>query len=128
MATTTTPRYKGFSTYEYMRSKSFTLTDIELVKMDLLNHIYTRRGERVMMPRFGTRIPDLAFEPLDPFLLDIIQEDLLQVINFDPRVELLDLVLNPLYDENTLTASIRLLFVEIGVQDTLNLNIVFESQ
>lgn len=121
------PLYVGFSSYEYQRNKNFTLTNVELVKMDLLNHLYTRRGERVMMPNFGTRIPDLAFEPLDPILLDIIQEDLLQVINFDPRVSLIDLVIDPRYDENTVVASVKLLFVELNIVDNMDINIIFEG-
>lgn len=123
-----TPIYKGFSSYEYQKSKSFTLTDVEIVKMDLLNHIYTRRGERVMMPTFGTRIPDLAFEPLDPLTLDILREDLEQVVRFDPRVKLLTLDIIPYYDQNTVVASVRLLYIELNIVDTVDLNIVFENQ
>ena len=54
--------YRGYSSYEYQNKKTFSVTDVELVKLDLLNHIFTRKGDRVMMPNFGTRIPDLAFE------------------------------------------------------------------
>lgn len=116
--------YRGFSSYHYQKKKTFALKDVELVKVDLLNHIYTRRGERVMMPQFGTRIPDLAFEPLDEILLDIVEEDLLQVINFDPRVELLGLNVEPLYDLNTIRASVRLLYVELNLEFDMYLNIV----
>jgi phage baseplate assembly protein W len=57
------PIYTGYSSYNYQSSKSFKMTNIDIVEMDLLNHIFTRRGERVMMPTFGTRIPDMAFDP-----------------------------------------------------------------
>lgn len=120
--------YRGYSTYEYQRNKSFVLTDIELVKMDLLNHIYTRKGERVMMPNFGTRIPDLAFEPLDQITLDILEEDLTTVINFDPRVQLLELNINPQPDVNAVVASAYLLYVELNMTGTLDLNITFEDR
>lgn len=123
----TTGLYKGFSSYEYQRTKNFKLTDIELVKMDLLNHIYCRRGERVMMPSFGTRIPDLAFEPLDEITLDILEEDLIAVFKFDPRVELLELNIQPDYDNNAVTAAARLRYVELNMEDVLTLNIVFEG-
>lgn len=119
--------YRGYSSYEYQRTKTFRLNDIELVKMDLLNHIYTRRGERVNMPRFGTRIPDLAFEPLDDATIDILTEDLQYVFNYDPRVQLLDLQVTPLYDENTVVASAKLLYVELNIVDNMDLNITFES-
>lgn len=119
--------YRGYSSYEYQRNKTFSLNDIELVKMDLLNHIFTRRGERVMMPTFGTRIPDMTFEPLDDITLDIIEEDLRSVFNFDPRVQLLNLTISPDYDANTIIATADLLYIELDMTGNLNINIVFEG-
>lgn len=119
--------YRGYSTYQYELTKSFGIADIELVNLDLLNHIYTRRGERVMMPTFGTRIPDLPFEPLDEVTLDILNDDLVTVFNFDPRVQLLALSVVPDYDANTVVASARLLYIELNMVDNLDLNIVFEA-
>jgi phage baseplate assembly protein W len=119
--------YSGFSTYEYQHTKSFVLSDIELVKMDLLNHIYTRKGERVMMPNWGTRIPELAFEPLDQITLDILEEDLRAVIAFDPRVQLLELSIIPKYDDNYVIAAAKLLYIELNMTGSLNLHITFEG-
>lgn len=119
--------YRGFSSYEYESDKSFGVVDINLVKLDLLNHIYTRRGERLMMPTFGTRIPDLPFEPLDEVTLDILRDDLVTVFNFDPRVQLLELSILPDYDSNSVVAACRLLFIELNMVDNLDLNIVFEA-
>lgn len=119
--------YKGYSTYEYQKTKTFTLTDEDLVKMDLLNHIYTRKGERVMMPNFGTRIPDLAFEPLDRITLDILEEDLRAVFAFDPRVQLLELRIIPFYDNNAVVASARLFYIELNIVGNLDLNITFSE-
>ena len=120
--------YRGYSSYEYEKKRTFKVNDIELVKLDLLNHIFTRRGERVMMPTFGTRIPDLAFEPLDDITLDILRNDLLEVFKFDPRVQVLDLVITPDPDANSVTAVARLLYVELNIVDDLNLNIIFEGE
>jgi phage baseplate assembly protein W len=100
---------------------------MELVKMDLLNHIYTRKGERVMMPNWGTRIPELAFEPLDQITLDILEEDLRAVVAFDPRVKLQDLTISPYYDNNSVVATIQLLYVELNIVGNLDINITFES-
>lgn len=119
--------YRGYSSYEYQNNKSFSLTDIELVKLDLLNHIFTRKGERVMMPNFGTRIPDLAFEPLDNYTLSILDEDLRAVFAFDPRVELMALNIIPIPDSNTVIASAKLLYVELNMQGSLDINITFEG-
>lgn len=119
--------YRGFSSYEYQAKKTFSIADVELVKLDLLNHIFTRRGERVMMPTFGTRIPDLVFEPLDPITLAVLEEDLRAVFEFDPRVKLLELQINPEYDSNAVTASARLLYIELNLTDVLDINITFEA-
>ena len=119
--------YKGYSSHEYYPRNTFSIKDVELVKLDLLNHIFTRRGERVMMPGFGTRIPDLPFEPLDDITLGILEEDLRMVFAFDPRVRLLELVINPSYDTNSISAAARLLYIELNMVDTLDLNITFEN-
>ena len=119
--------YRGYSSYEYQNNKTFSVTDIELVKLDLLNHIFTRKGDRVMMPNFGTRIPDLAFEPMDGITLGMLEEDLRAVFEFDPRVELLALTIVPIYDSNTVIASAKLLYVELNMQGSLDINITFEG-
>ena len=119
--------YRGFSSYEYEANKTFSITDIELVKLDLLNHIFTRRGARVMMPTFGTRIPDLVFEPLDDVTIDVLKEDLRAVFAFDPRVQLLDLVITPSYDTNAVAVSAKLLYIELNISGNLDINITFEG-
>lgn len=119
--------YRGYSSYEYEANKTFNINDVELVKLDLLNHIFTRRGDRVMMPSFGTRIPDLAFEPMDEITLAVLEEDLRAVVAFDPRVELLDLVITPSYDTNSVTAAVRLLYIELDLTGDIDINITFEA-
>lgn len=123
----TTGLYRGYSSYEYQAGKTFSVTDVELVKLDLLNHIFTRKGERVMMPNWGTRIPDLPFEPMDQITLSMLEDDLRGVFAFDPRVTLLALTITPLYDTNTVIASAKLLYVELNIQGNLDINITFEG-
>jgi len=119
--------YKGYSSHEFDRIKTFKLNDLELVKMDLLNHIFTRKGERVMMPTFGTQIPDLVFEPLDNEMLETLYDELNYVFDYDPRVETLELSVTPDYDNNAVFVSARLFYVEFKVDDTLELRIDFEE-
>jgi phage baseplate assembly protein W len=115
--------YRGYSSHEYEKNKTFSINDIELVKLDILSHIYTRKTDRVMMPNFGTRIPDMIFEPLDGFTLAIIEEDLRAVVAFDPRVELLSLTIAPQEDNNAVTASLSLLYVELNMVSGMDINI-----
>ncbi len=80
-----------------------------------------------MMPRFGTSIPDMAFEPLDMDTVAQVQEELNYVFNYDPRVDLIQMDVRPDYDNNTLYVNAQLLYVELGLVDNLELNIEFSS-
>ncbi len=118
--------YKGFSFKNYEKNKSFLITDVEVVKTDIKNHIYTRFGERVKMANFGSRIPDMPFEPLDQISLGIIFDDLEEVIRYDPRVKLLDLQIVPDFDENIVLAYAKLQYIELNFTDTLDIHIEFD--
>ena len=119
--------YRGFSTYEFQKNKTFKLNDVELVKMDILNHIFTRKGERVMMSEFGSIIPDLVFEPLDEETLDTLEVEIRRVLNADPRIALLDLTMDPLYDQNQVTVHIQVQYIELNIVGNIDLNITFEG-
>ena len=119
--------YKGFSTADWGRRRTFSLTGIELVKQDLLNHIYTMKGERIMMPNFGTRIPALAFEPCDDRTRTIVEQDLNYVFNYDPRVKVLGLSVLALPSNNAIVAIADLLFVEFNVQDELRIEVATQQ-
>ncbi len=113
--------YRGFSTASGDPTKGFSLTNVDLVNQDLMNHIYTVPGERPMLPDFGTRISLLAFEPLDQDTIKAIDEDLRKVFNYDPRVKLLDLAIQALPDNHAIVAYCDIQYLELAVTQTLKL-------
>ena len=115
--------YRGFSTKDWLNRRTFTLRNIDLVKEDLLRHIYTIKGERVMMPNFGTRIPLLAFEPNDETTRATIEEDLRAVFNYDPRVQLLQLNVTSLPDNTAILVTADVLYVEFQVRDVIRIEV-----
>lgn len=117
--------YKGFSTFEFEQTKEFQITDVECVKMNLLNHIFTKRGERVMMPNFGSFIPEMTFEPLDEDLVEAVREELQYIFEYDPRVSVLKLTIEPDYNNNTVMVNVTLRYIELNTVDDMNLNIEF---
>lgn len=119
--------YRGLSFRNFSKNKSIKLYDVDLIKKDLLNHIFTRRGERVKMFTYGTRIPDLVFEQLDDIALTVITEDLNAVVSSEPRINLVDLRIVPLYDRNVVIASLVLYYVELDFTDQFDVSIQFES-
>jgi len=76
--------FAGFST----RNGSEKLYDIELVKQDLLNHFYTRRGELDWNPEYGSIIMELLFENRTDARRREIENDVKRIIRSDPRIEL----------------------------------------
>lgn len=82
-------RFKGFSTVDRPKPP-YTLTDTELVKRDLLNEFYTRRGERVMRPNFGSIVWELLMNPSGGDLENQIKEDVAKIVNRDVRVSLIN--------------------------------------
>lgn len=122
--------YKGVSFKNWQLNKSFILTDVELVKQDLINHIFTRRGERVNQRGFGTIIQDLLFEPFDDNTVVLVADQVRGVIDFDPRVILLtdnDFIISPDFNTSRLVISARLFYVELDLMDVLDINLEFGS-
>ena len=76
--------YKGFSSAN--TKTNFKSYDIELVKQDIINHFYIRKGEKLMNPDFGTVIWDVLFEPFTEEVKKIITDDVQTIINYDPRI------------------------------------------
>lgn len=108
--------YIGFSTVGN-EEPPFSLTNIPLVKQDLLNEFNTRRGERVMLPEFGTRIYDLLFDPFDEITRRNIIGDAREVIAREPRVQLVEI--DTIDSEQTMRLVIDLIYKPQDVAEQL---------
>jgi len=108
--------YKGFSTVGKVRAP-YTLIDGELIKADLLNELYTKRGERLMRPTYGTRIWDILMNPLDQYVVAEIKEDIERIVEKDLRVELTDIFTEVL--DHTIRITMHLKFKPYLSEDTL---------
>jgi phage baseplate assembly protein W len=77
-------QYRGVSTVA--NPKGFNLYDISIIKQDIINHFHIRQGEKLENPEFGTIIWDVLFEPFTDDLKQLIIEDVTEIVNYDPRV------------------------------------------
>ena len=117
--------FKGFTTVG--RDKpTYSVSDFDLVKTDLLNHFSTKLGERVMLPMFGCRIYDLLLDPLDETTREAIIEDAERIVNEDPRVELQDTQLTE--TDNSITLEMQLTYLPNGITDSLAIQFNTEFQ
>lgn len=117
--------YRGYNSWKFDEEKIFKLKDIELVKSDLINHIFTKKGSRVMMPKFGTIISEMVFEPLTESTIDIVYNELEYVFNYDPRVKTQSLTVIPDFERSSITGLAQLWYVELNMSNVLELNIQF---
>jgi phage baseplate assembly protein W len=111
-------KYKGFSTVN-TNTENYNLYDFELIKQDLFNHFYTRQGERLMQPDFGTIIWDLLFEPLTPEVKNLVLENINQIVNYDPRVKAENVTVTA-YDQG-IQVQCTLIFLPYNISQTLQL-------
>lgn len=79
-------RYRGFSTIG--RQFKYRLTDYELAKQNLINHLQISKGEKLMNPEFGSSIWNLIFENKTSDLQAEIVAEVSRIAKSDPRLTL----------------------------------------
>lgn len=118
-------KFSGFSS----KTEDFypvRLHDIELAKQDLLNEIYTRKGERLMNPAFGSIVWEMLFDPLtDQSQIDI-RNDMIRIVKRDPRWNLIEVNSRQDTDANSITVQIDLTYVP--TTEPVQLLALFEEQ
>ena len=85
--------YKGYSTL-VNKFGGVGITDTDLIKQDLLNHLGIRKGEKLMNGNFGTSINDMIMEPLTEESKQMIVQEITTVMQNDPRVVAESIVLD----------------------------------
>lgn len=110
--------YKGFSSTE--ATKNFKLYDINLVKQDLINHFYIRKGEKLENPEFGTVIWDMLFEPFTPDVKEIIAKDVEAIINYDPRFSVTEINIDS--TDQGMRIQADLVYVPFNINERMTLN------
>ena len=110
--------YRGLSTID--RTKKFRLTDLDLIKRNLLNHFQIRKGEKLMQPNFGSIVWNMLFEPLTEETKKIILNDVKSVVSYDPRIKVDQVIIQQLGDG--LQLQISLTYIPGNQRTKMNLS------
>ncbi|WDS61083.1 baseplate wedge subunit [Synechococcus phage S-BM1] len=109
-----------------MKKNAFT-DDVSVVKNDnaikqsIKNLVLTNPGEKHFQPNVGSRVFNLLFEPLDAFTADAVKDEVINTINqYEPRVELTDVVVVPIDEGNKLSITIEYRIVGLPVVETID--------
>lgn len=108
--------YRGISTVGNT-SGSFSLYDLALIKQDIVNHFHIRQGEKLENPTFGTIIWDVIFEPLTEELKAAITENVTEIINYDPRVQVENVIVSTY--ESGIQIECELTYLNYSISESL---------
>ena len=97
-----------------------SVTNENSIKQAIKNLILTVPGEKPFSPLVGSRVYELLFEPLDPFTLDSIYEEIINTINnHEPRVELINVDLTPYYENNKIHVTVEYQVIGVPILETI---------
>jgi len=101
--------------------------DAAAVKQSVVNLLMTIPGERPFQSSLGSRISELLFEPLDYGIAAQIQDEIRTTIrNYEPRIGIVELVVEPEFEENSFTVHME--YEIVGRQDNAPQEINFLLQ
>ena len=84
------------------------LKNTSAIARSLKNIVFTQPGEKFFNPDFGSRITESLFENVDEVSALAIEDEIRSsIINFEPRVNLLDVSVNPNVDDNEMNVIIQ---------------------
>ena len=92
------------------------LKNSSAIARSIRNIVFTRPGEKFFNPNFGSRISESLFDNVDNTSADVIRDQIRSSIrNFEPRVNLLRVVVTPNFDENEMNVKITYEIIGIDV-------------
>ena len=78
------------------------IKNVNAITRSIRNIVLTTPGEKFFDPDFGSNVSKLLFENVDDITASQIQEEIeFSINNYEPRVKLLSVEVNPEYDSNT---------------------------
>ena len=102
-----------------------SLSNVEEVKRSVRNLINTNFYERPFHPEIGSNVRSVLFEPVSPVVAAVLERHVKDVIdNFEPRAELIDVVVSDNADANEYRVQIK--FFVVNSSDIVDMNIFLE--
>ena len=95
------------------------LRNSNAIARSIRNIIFTSRGDKPFNPFFGSRVSELLFDPMDQITTLAIKTEIEETIkNFEPRVNLKEVQVNPLYDINEYSVVINyeIIGIDLDIQ------------
>jgi phage baseplate assembly protein W len=134
----TTKEYDRYSASSTLKSKSFkdismslginystkdaiSLKNENAIKSSVKNLVLTGLGTKLFQPQVGSKVYNLLFEPLDPILVTEIKDEIINTVNnFEPRINVTDVVVTGYEDSNSLDVEMTYTIVGQPIVQTID--------
>lgn len=84
------------------------LTNANAIQRSIRNLVLTGQGERFFQPELGSQVNNLLFSQLDEITASQVRDEIENVIRiYEPRVELIEVTVNPDFDTNELNCTVE---------------------
>lgn len=121
--------FKDISLSFQVNPLTYDLIDLKnetAIARSLRNLVFTLPGERFFNQNLGSKVSRSLFENIDDVSASILQDEIRNTIeNYEPRVELIEVVVSPNYDEYEFDVTIKYYIVGI---DALPQQLTFALQ
>ena len=90
------------------------------IARSIRNIVFTEPGEKIFAPNFGSRITQSLFDNIDYINASAIRDEIRTSIeNYEPRVELDDVIVEPNFDNNEFNVTIvyTIVGIDASVQE-----------
>lgn len=109
--------------FEVIKKDLTPIINEDSVKQSIRNIIFTNKGERFFNPNFGSDIIYMLFENITPATEQIITDLIKTAINnFEPRANVIDVLVNSYPDENSVLISV--VFSTLNSAEPITLDLI----
>lgn len=119
--------YKGYSFPVIKRPGGYFqgMSGLDTIRASIIQILGTRLGERVMVPDFGSRTFELAFEQNDAVFKTLVNEYVVGALRqWEPRIDILGVTINQDPDNNEASIVIQFrIHDETAKQDSIVISI-----
>ena len=96
-----------------------TLKNETAIARAVRNIVSTTPGEKLFDPEFGSTVSEILFENLNDITAVSIRDEIRSSLrNYEPRVELIDVFVDPNFDENQFDVKITYRIVGVDIPPT----------
>ena len=92
------------------------LKNSSAIARSIRNIVFTQPGEKFFNPEFGSRVSESLFEIVDEVSSIGIRDEIRSsIINYEPRVRLLDVIVIPNEDDNEMNVTVKYKIIGIDI-------------